>query len=167
MRIIAVSDTHRDAGALETVLLRNPRADLFVHLGDGEEELDLLLAKFPDLAPRVWHVRGNCDYGSISPPVLTMGLCDGHKLLAVHGHLHGVKYSTASLVALAAQEGADIVLFGHTHERYAGYENGIYLLNPGSAGCPRDGKPPSYGYVDLTPAGVVTNHVELTPARRW
>ena len=74
MRLIVLSDSHRNYDALRRVFCRHMDADLFIHLGDGEEELDLLLTQFPDLSARTWHVKGNCDYDSMSLPVLTLGL---------------------------------------------------------------------------------------------
>lgn len=138
-------------------------ADLFIHLGDGEEELDLLLTQFPDLSARTWHVKGNCDYDSMSLPVLTLGLEHSHRLVATHGHNYGVNSSLEHLKALARQNDADLALFGHTHVRCARYEDGLYLLNPGSVSCPRDGMPPSYGIVDVTEQGILTNIVPVTP----
>ena len=39
-RIIVVSDTHRDYKSLERlVLMHKKTADLFIHLGDGAQEL--------------------------------------------------------------------------------------------------------------------------------
>lgn len=163
MRIIVLSDTHRNYAVLETIFARHPDADLFVHLGDGEEELDCYLAKYPHRAPKIWHVQGNCDRMSLSPPRLTLDLPFGHRLFAAHGHNESVKYSTSPIRLLAQKEHADIILFGHTHERYEHYEDGIYFLNPGSASCPRDGFPPSYGSVEVTEAGVLTAIIPVNP----
>ena len=42
------------------------------------------------------------------------------------------------------------------------YEEGIHILNPGSAGQPRDGKPASYAYIDITKdGGIFCSHVDL------
>ena len=49
----------------------------------------------------------------------------------------------------------------------AAYENGIYVMNPGSASCPRDGNPPSYGILDVSSAGVMTNVVFLETKTRF
>lgn len=163
MRLIVLSDSHRNYDALRRVFCRHMDADLFIHLGDGEEELDLLLTQFPDLSARTWHVKGNCDYDSMSLPVLTLGLEHSHRLIATHGHNYGVNSSLEHLKALARQNDADLALFGHTHVRCARYEDGLYLLNPGSVSCPRDGMPPSYGIVDVTEQGILTNIVPVTP----
>ena len=163
MRLIVMSDSHRDYDALRRVFCRHMDADLFIHLGDGEEELDLLLTQFPDLSARTWHVKGNCDYDSMSLPVLTLGLEYSHRLIATHGYQFGVNSFLEHLKALARQNDADLALFGHTHVRCARYEDGLYLLNPGSVSCPRDGMPPSYGIVDITAQGILTNIVPVTP----
>ena len=72
-----------------------------------------------------------------------------------------MKYSLDRLKKLAIENNADIIAFGHTHVRYTNYENGLYVINPGSASCPRDGKSPSYAFIDITDAGIATNIVSL------
>ena len=64
--------------------------------------------------------------------------------------------------AEAEKRGAQLVLFGHTHQPYTAYHGGIYYLNPGSLGHPRAGAP-SYGVVDITAAGIVPHVVEVQP----
>ena len=65
MRILVVSDTHRDAFALREAILKQPTAEVVIHLGDGAEEAlagrcggsvvgwsaQLRYADFPDDAP--------------------------------------------------------------------------------------------------------------------
>lgn len=160
MRIIVMSDTHRNYSALEKIIFRNINADMFIHLGDGEDGIDTLMEKFPQVMKRFFHVCGNCDYGSLSSDVLIYPV-EEHKIYAAHGHLLGVKYSLDTMRENALHNDCDIILYGHTHVRYMGYENGVYIMNPGSASAPRDGKKPSYGYIDITKAGIVTNIVDL------
>ena len=74
-----------------------------------------------------------------------------------HGHIHRVKYGLYELVCAARERKADLVLFGHTHKPLQEYEDGLYLLNPGSL----HGAEGTYGIVDLTPAGIVTNIVKI------
>lgn len=161
MRIIVISDTHTDYWGLNKIVQRNPNADLFLHLGDGEEEYRLLCRNFPEIAPKFRYVKGNCDYGSPEPLELTLDLTASHRIFACHGHKLGVKYGTDDLLQRAAELNCNIALYGHTHVQHCTYENGIYVMNPGSASCPRDCRPPSYGFVDITPQGVVTNIVSL------
>ena len=56
---------------------------------------------------------------------------------------------------------ADIVLFGHTHERLEKYiptdDGGFYLFNPGSIG----GFKPSYGIINIADSGILLSHGSL------
>ena len=159
MRIIVFSDSHGSYAALKHIVSNNLSADIFIHLGDGERELDRIVTEYPD--KNFHHVKGNCDYASFSDSVLMLFLGGNHKLFATHGHTMGVKYSTDKIVETARANGADIVLFGHTHASCRSYCDGLYILNPGSCSCPRDGKPPSYGFIDVTDSGIFTAIVTL------
>ena len=51
----------------------------------------------------------------------------------MHGHTHRVKTGYGGAIAAARQAGADILLFGHTHQAYAErLEDGLWVMNPGS-----------------------------------
>ena len=161
MRIVVISDTHGNSFALENVIMRNTDADWIIHLGDGEHELDNFILSHQKLAPKIIHVAGNCDFDSLSDEFFILPAME-HKIFITHGHLYGVGGSLEKLKTLALTNGCDIILFGHTHVRYQSYENGLYILNPGSASIPRDGLKPSFGHIDLTPEGdVVTNIVNV------
>lgn len=159
MRIIVMSDSHGDYFAIEDIIKRNPSADIYIHLGDGQRECDRIALKYPD--KQLWHLKGNCDYASTSLLDMTLDLEYGHKLFACHGHTYGVKYSLDAIKSMAVKNSADIIAYGHTHTRYENYEDELHIINPGSSSCPRDGNKASYGYIDITPAGVVTNIVSL------
>ena len=160
MRIIVMSDSHRNYQAVEKIVNLNHDADMFIHLGDGEEDVNTVIRKYPELADKFVHVCGNCDYGSLSPDVFNQSV-GAHKLFAAHGHLLGVGYYLDNLKKTAAANDCDIILYGHTHERFMSYEDGLYIMNPGSASCPRDGNKPSFGCIDITDAGIVTNIADL------
>jgi len=143
---------------MKNIFDRNTEAELFIFLGDGERELDVIKTRYPD--KKVLNVAGNCDFASFAPG---MGVTEvsGEKIIYLHGHSHGVKAGTGGIVRLAKESNASIVLFGHTHQRYYSYIDGIHVLNPGSASQPRDGNKPSYSYIDITKAGIVCNHVDM------
>lgn len=153
-----MSDSHGLYSPLEEVVERNPEASMFIHLGDGEEEVNTLREIYPDLDIR--HVAGNCDFSSRSEQetVITAGK---YRIYAAHGHNLWVKNSLEPLKQQARLYKAKIALFGHTHSSYQSYEDGLYIMNPGSLSCPRDGKRPSYGFIDITDSGIVTNIVNL------
>lgn len=153
MRIIVISDTHGRYRALSSVVLSNMNADAFIHLGDGEEEYLRIIDDFPRLQPKFYYIKGNCDYGSSQPEFLTLDIAPGHRIFATHGHRYGVNYGLKTLVSTARDKGCNIVLYGHTHEQLCTYDNGIYIMNPGSAARPRDGRGPSYGFIDTLPDG--------------
>ncbi len=162
MKIVVISDTHGRYRALYSPILLHDKADAYIHLGDGEEEVKRLLREFPDIADRFHCVRGNCDHSSELPETKIIDIAHGHRIFATHGHRYAVNYTVDVLLASARENNCDIALFGHTHTRYANYVNGLYVLNPGSASRPRDGWAPSYALIDVTSAGIVTNHVNVT-----
>ena len=50
------------------------------------------------------------------------------------------------------------MLFGHTHCALNEYDEGLYIMNPGSC----NGYGASYGYIDITEKGdIVTNIVRI------
>lgn len=164
MRIIVISDTHGNYSAIENVFLRNTDADWFFHLGDGERELDRFALAYPMFAQKIIHVAGNCDYGSLSHDVFTLPAMNC-KILATHGHQLGVKSSLEPLKKLAMENGCNIALYGHTHSRFMSFEDGIYIMNPGSASCPRDDKPASFGHIDILSTGVIMNIADVRPLK--
>ncbi len=147
MRIVVVSDTHRDFDRLyRLALAQRDQTDLFVHLGDGEQELDDLRAVLPTLPIRA--VRGNCDLFSTAPERLIFEEA-GVKILACHGHTLSVNSGLDRVRAFCHQNGIALALFGHTHRRCCLNEGALTLLNPGSLSEPRDSFRDSYGVVEL------------------
>ena len=164
MRIIVISDTHGNYKALETVLLRNTDADWIFFLGDGERDLDTFLMLHHEFTEKIIAVCGNCDACSMNPGFFILPLPDGHRIFATHGHYYAVK-SNLELIKLKAKEHeCDILLFGHTHVRCNAFEDGLYILNPGSASAPHDGMKPSFGHIDISEAGVVMNIADISYA---
>lgn len=53
-------------------------------------------------------------------------------MLAVHGDLYGVKIDLCRLSYYAEEANAQVVLFGHTHQPFAGYVGSVMMINPGS-----------------------------------
>lgn len=144
-----VSDTHGDEGALQRAVQAQPSARTVIHLGDGAREAEAVAARFPDRM--FWQVRGNGDFALGSAGLLyareeTLG---GKRLFFTHGHLYGVKTGLYRVCCAARERQADILLFGHTHQPLTDYDDGLYILNPGSL----RGRG-TYGLLDVTPTGV-------------
>jgi len=149
LRILVLSDSHGDASAVLRAIREQPKAELVLHLGDGEEDMAEARALFRD---RMFlQVRGNCDFASALPATDTM-MVKGIRLFFTHGHLYSVKCGDDRLREAARSCHADVALYGHTHMAETDYEDGLYLMNPGSV----RGANGSYGIVDITDAGIVT-----------
>lgn len=154
MKILVLSDTHGRRDLVKKCIEQHPDVQAVLHLGDIVSDFNGMEQFFPD--KKFFCVRGNCDYGSDVPAERLVRL-GGTLILMTHGHLHGVNYSTTHLVGIAAQKHAKIALYGHTHVPYNMYHDGIYVLNPGSLAFPRDCNGPSYGLIEITPKGILTN----------
>ena len=131
MKIAVFSDTHGSAKVMLNAV-REYRPDKIIHLGDGNSDLNKLDKEFPDIP--VYCVCGNCDGYCDAPETLTVDL-NGVTAFLTHGHRYNVRYKIDTLSYAAECSGAKIAMFGHTHR--AGFEEieGIFVLNPGTAGA--------------------------------
>lgn len=156
MKILVVSDTHRNFEALEKVIRKNTNADMLIHLGDGEREFEDAQSAFPQL-PMVY-VRGNCDFGNhMTTHVVNTGC--GVNIYCCHGHTLGVNGGIGMLVANAVMNDCRIALYGHTHIHFTDISGGVYVMNPGSPSCPRGGNKPTYGVIELSENGGIDMHI--------
>jgi len=153
MRVLVLSDTHGDVFSVRQALMSQPSAEVVFHLGDGAQDLMNLRTSFRE--KMFIQLRGNCDWGSSLPYDEEIDI-EGVKIFAAHGHLYQVKLGETELLSAARRRGADIMLYGHTHVPDNRYEDGLYIFNPGSL----HGYNGSYGYIDLTKQGIVTNIVK-------
>lgn len=120
INLLVVSDTHGNYKKLEEVLKKqfaldeNHRPRHIVHLGDGIEDIEKC-----SLAERfcVQSVKGNCDSFFYSSSVPTEHIIElgGYKMLIMHGHTRSVKLGVSLAAEHAADCGADILMYGHTH----------------------------------------------------
>lgn len=154
MRILVVSDTHGDEGLLRQVVQSQSKAEVVIHLGDGERDFENVKNSFDD--KMFLQVRGNCDWGSDLPLVGVITL-EGKKIFYTHGHYYNVKHGMYEFISAAREHKADIALYGHTHNAQESYDDGLYIMNPGSL----HGYRGSYGFVDITDNGIVTNIVRV------
>ena len=159
MKILVISDSHGYNGNILKVLQKVTDIDMLIHLGDGETEFENIKKSYPNI--KMYHVAGNCDYDSNSPNELVIPVDYNLKIFATHGHRYYVKYSLEAIKSSALENRCSIALFGHTHERLQKYEDGLYILNPGSISCPRDNNKPSYGIIDISKSGIMTNIADV------
>lgn len=145
MRILVLSDSHGDPYAIKQAVDEQPTAGILFYLGDGEHDLSLVEGRHNIY---IHKVKGNCDFGSTLPSYI-IDEVDGVRVYATHGYVERVKYGKTLLRQYAADNKATIALYGHTHVADTTYDDGIWLINPGSI---RMGE---YAVVDITPKGIM------------
>lgn len=123
--------------------VRREKPDAVIHLGDHASDALVIEREYPRLP--VCRVRGNCDRCETDVQDEAVIEWEGVKILATHGHRYSVKSGLLSLCYAAAQAGARIALFGHTHDPYCEESEGLWLLNPGACGRLF----PSYGIIEI------------------
>lgn len=148
LRILVVSDSHGGCYTLGRVLDKHTEVSAVIHLGDGASDIEEFL---PACRSTVYQVAGNCDFCAAYPAEQEIRI-GGVPLFFTHGHGYGVKHGLGRLEAEARRRGVKLAMFGHTHEPLSRYEDGLYLLNPGSL---RFGS--SYAIVDITSSGIAVN----------
>ena len=139
MRVLIVSDTHGKHYNLDRALEEAGKIDMFIHLGDVEGGEDI--------------VAGNNDFFSRLPREDEFYI-GNKKAFITHGHNYSVSMTKDQILEEGKVRGADIVMFGHTHQPYFEQKDGITLLNPGSLSYPRQiGRKGSYMLLDVKPDG--------------
>ena len=158
MRILVVSDTHGDDWALRRAVAEQPEAKLVFHLGDGVEEALTVAEENPRRTFLI--VRGNNDWrAGRSVPETGVYTAAEKRIFYTHGHRYDAKAGLYRLIGAAREQQADILLFGHTHAAMTDYDDGLYILNPGSLAYGH----PGYGIIDITDAGIAMHTVRC----RW
>lgn len=151
IKIIVISDTHRDFDALYDIVNDNEHADMFIHLGDGEHEFDDVRNLFPEKA--FLFVKGNNDWSD--SPICRTFTYGGHKFYLTHGHSFD-RHSVHSFIAATAKaNNCDVALFGHTHIPFYEVMNDVHVFNPGSPSSPRGRSEPSYGVITIRDSGIL------------
>jgi len=146
VRLGIISDTH---GVLRPQVFEIfKEVDHILHGGDvGAESI---LVELRALAP-VTAVYGNSDgfdLRSQLPQVAEIEL-DGFPIVVTHGDQFG---SPTPAKLHDAFPNADIIIFGHSHKPLLELvDKTVTVMNPGGAGAPRFGIPPSVGILELEP----------------
>lgn len=148
IRLLILSDAHRDYLSLAAAIRLHPEADAVFFLGDGEEDFCSQTVSRLLTNKKVTAVCGNCDMYSTLPKE-ELVLLGGKRIFALHGHTRFVKYGLQSLADAAKEKQADLVLYGHTHIPRHDCIDSMEFLCPGSI---RAG---DYGLVDITDNGQI------------
>ncbi len=148
MRIIVFSDVHGHSDYLMKLLNTHPEADAYIFCGDGIRKVKKVFEAFPNF--RLFSTPGNCD--SFEEETLKISEFGDIKIAFCHGHGFGVKYGIERLLSLAIKSGANILLFGHTHNAVCKFSKGIYYMNPGAIA---DGSNIYFGIIDISTDGSI------------
>ena len=137
-RIAVFADTHGNKKMVEDALMRNGAFDLLVHLGDG---VDDGLNVAADMGLPVVAVQGNEDHAHrLTLPAEIVFEFSVWRFFAVHGCQMEINaYDPESLwqkhceemAHWAKKKGAQVFLFGHSHQPMLREVDGIVLCNPG------------------------------------
>lgn len=175
MKCLIFSDTHGDSSLIYKALALHNDAEVLFFLGDGLSDIaDLKLGRE---SVAVIAVKGNCDFRSqmYDTDVKKTEVLEliGKRIVMTHGDLFNVKMGTALVEKFAEDMGADIMIFGHTHQKIEKYIDvqqkyaqcsayadkvtalkNYYLFNPGAA----SGYDRSYGVLTLTETACLFSH---------
>lgn len=149
MKILVVSDTHKNFEALDLCVKNNLDADVIIHLGDGEHEFDDIQAMYPSKA--MIYVGGNCDFGNHEQ--VHIAKIGGYKFFCCHGHTFDVHNGLEYFISTAKKNDCKIALYGHTHLYKNKIIDGVYVMNPGSLDSPRNHNKPTFGVIEISPEG--------------
>ena len=98
-KLLILSDSHNNVGAVERILHAESDATAVIYLGDGLRDLEEALTLHPKM--RVYAVAGNCDFGALEP-LDGFAAFDQVVVFYTHGHMYGVKYDLDTLVDAAS-----------------------------------------------------------------
>jgi hypothetical protein len=149
MRLLVFADSHGKTAAM-TEIAGAVSPDMILHLGDFGRDTDVFNGMYETKA-----VAGNCDGSSVEHKSELVFSVMNKKIFMLHGHTRGVDYNFGNLVYAAAERGADVALFGHTHIADVFVENDILFMNPGSITKPHDDFP-GCGLIVIDNDGMVT-----------
>ena len=159
MRILIVSDTHRNDRNLREVLEKVAPVDMLIHCGDteGSEYYIEQIAGCP-----VHIVSGNNDFFTDMPREEEFMVGD-YKVWLTHGHQYYVYMGNDAIKEEARARGANIVMYGHTHRPLIDQAKTVYdvtTVNPGSISYPRqEGRRPSYVIMEVDRFGKAHYHL--------
>lgn len=168
LKLAVVADTHSSPhpDAARHIAARAP--DAILHGGDiGDLRV---LAELATIAP-VIAVRGNIDAATADVPEnLVLAIGDGDStlftLLLTHIAVAGPRIR-ADAARLAQQEGASLVVCGHSHVPFIGRDRGLVVFNPGSIGPRRFSLPIVFGMLELGRDRLDMHHVDCETGARW
>lgn len=150
MRVLIVSDTHRDNENYFKVIEKIQDIDMVIHCGDAEGS-EYTISEAAGCETHI--VMGNNDFFSDLPREIETEI-GGYRVLITHGHTYCVSMGNERIKEEAVLRGFDIVIYGHTHRPLVDVDDEVIALNPGSLSYPRqEGRKPSYMIMEIDRMG--------------
>lgn len=150
MRVLIVSDTHRQNNNYLKVLERVRPIDMVVHCGDAEGS-EYLICEGAGCPVEI--VAGNNDFFSNLPKESEFEI-GNYRVWLTHGHNYYVSMGNETIKKEAVSRGVDIVMYGHSHKPVVDIGKEIIAVNPGSLTYPRqEGRRPTYVLMEIDREG--------------
>lgn len=167
-RIVVVADTHSEPHPNAYALIREAKPDWILHAGDIG---DLKVVRDLERIARTTPVRGNIDVRLPDLPdlvrldVMREGL-RWFSLMLLHIAVAGPRLR-GDAAKLARDEGAAVVVCGHSHVPFIGRDKDLTIFNPGSIGPRRFHLPIVFGVMDISPERLSMKHVSCETGKDW
>ena len=151
MRIGVIADTHipdRAKVIPDKIMEDFKSVDMIIHVGDL---VDLKVIKqLKSICPNVKAVYGNMDPYEVrkelpEKEIINIGK---YKIGVMHGNGPPSKL-VELLTAVFKDDGANIIIFGHSHSGFNEKKGGILFFNPGSATDKINSAYNSYGIIEI------------------
>ena len=145
MKVLIVSDTHRNEDNLIKALEKEANLDLLIHCGDvegAEYEIEHYAGC------KTLFVAGNNDYFSRLSRELETQI-EELRVWVTHGHNYYVNANPEYIKKEAKARKMDVVMYGHTHRPVIEQTKDSIVINPGTLAYPRqEGRRPSYAVLE-------------------
>jgi putative phosphoesterase len=168
LRVAIVADTHSHPHPKAAHWISTLTPDAILHAGDiGDLRV---LDELRELAPLI-AVRGNIDERAAEvPDVITIDVRSGDhsamKLLLMHIAVYGPKIR-ADAARMAHEQGARLIVCGHSHVPFIGRDRGLTVFNPGSIGPRRMHLPILFGVLEIAQSKLSLRHVDCETGLDW
>jgi putative phosphoesterase len=166
LRLAVVADTHSSPHPSTAQLLHEFQPDGILHAGDiGDRRVLDDLAR---IAP-LFAIRGNIDPLGL-PDAMTLDVVHGDvvklRIFLVHIGVQGPRIRR-DVAERAAEEGASLVVCGHSHIPFIGRDRGLTVFNPGSVGPRRFSLPIVFGTIALADDAIRLGHISCETGGPW